>query len=25
MQQQGTSSDHWIEAFYNWLQAQKLT
>jgi acetyl esterase/lipase len=25
MQQQGTSSDHWIEMFYNWLQAQKLT
>jgi acetyl esterase/lipase len=25
MHQQGTSSDHWIEAFYNWLQAQKLT
>jgi len=25
MQQQGTRSDHWIEMFYNWLQAQKLT
>jgi acetyl esterase/lipase len=25
MQQQGTSSDHWIEAFYNWLHAQRLT
>jgi acetyl esterase/lipase len=25
MQQQGTSSDHWIEAFYSWLRAQKLT
>jgi acetyl esterase/lipase len=25
MQQQGTSSDHWIEVFYNWLHAQKLT
>jgi acetyl esterase/lipase len=25
MQQQGTSSDHWIEAFYNWLHAQKIT
>lgn len=22
---QGTSSDHWIDALYNWLQAQGLT
>jgi hypothetical protein len=25
MRQQGTSSDHWIEEFYYWLQAQRLT
>ncbi len=25
MRRQGTSSDHWIEAFYNWLEAQGLT
>jgi len=24
MHQQGTSSDRWIDAFYNWLRAQKL-
>jgi hypothetical protein len=25
MRQQGTSSDHWIDAFYYWLQAQGPT
>jgi acetyl esterase/lipase len=25
MKKQGTSSDHWIEAFYYWLEAQGLT
>jgi acetyl esterase/lipase len=25
MRQQGTSSDHWIDAFYYWLEAQGLT
>jgi len=25
MQPQGTSSDRWIDAFYSWLRAQKLT
>jgi acetyl esterase/lipase len=25
MRMQGTSSDHWIEAFYHWLEAQGLT
>ena len=25
MRKQGTSSDHWIEDFYNWLEAQGLT
>jgi acetyl esterase/lipase len=25
MRKQGTSSDHWIDAFYNWLEAQGLT
>jgi acetyl esterase/lipase len=25
MRKQGTSSDHWIEAFYYWLEAQGLT
>jgi acetyl esterase/lipase len=25
MRRQGTSSDHWIEAFYYWLEAQGLT
>jgi acetyl esterase/lipase len=25
MRKQGTSSDHWIDAFYYWLQAQGLT
>ena len=25
MRKQGTSSDHWIDAFYYWLAAQKLT
>jgi acetyl esterase/lipase len=25
MQKHGTSSDHWIDAFYYWLEAQKLT
>jgi len=25
MRKQGTSSDHWIEAFYFWLEAQGLT
>jgi len=25
MRRQGTSSDHWIEDFYNWLEAQRLT
>jgi acetyl esterase/lipase len=25
MIKKGTSSDHWIEDFYNWLEAQKLT
>jgi acetyl esterase/lipase len=25
MKKQGTTSDHWIDAFYNWLEAQGLT
>jgi acetyl esterase/lipase len=25
LRKQGTSSDHWIEAFYDWLEAQGLT
>ena len=25
MRKQGTSSDHWIDAFYNWLEAQGFT
>jgi hypothetical protein len=25
LRKQGTSSDHWIDAFYNWLEAQGLT
>jgi acetyl esterase/lipase len=25
MRKQGTSSDHWIDAFYSWLEAQGLT
>jgi acetyl esterase/lipase len=25
MKKQGTTSDHWIELFYNWLEALKLT
>jgi hypothetical protein len=25
MREQGTSSDHWIDAFYHWLEAQGLT
>ena len=25
MKKQGTSSDYWIDEFYHWLQAQKLT
>jgi predicted esterase len=25
MRKQGTSSDHWIEAFYYWLEAQGFT
>ena len=25
LRHQGTSSDHWIDAFYNWLQALRLT
>jgi hypothetical protein len=25
MKQQGTTSDHWIEEFYYWLEAQGLT
>ena len=25
LNRQGTSSDHWIDAFYNWLDAQGLT
>lgn len=25
MRKQGTSSDHWVDAFYNWLRAQRLT
>ncbi len=25
MKKQGTSSDHWIDAFYYWLEAQGLT
>ncbi|MDX6383396.1 MAG: hypothetical protein QOK48_969 [Blastocatellia bacterium] len=25
MRKQGTSSDHWIDAFYYWLEAQGLT
>ncbi len=25
MRKQGTSSDHWIDAFYHWLEAQGLT
>jgi acetyl esterase/lipase len=25
LRKQGTSSDHWIEVFYNWLDAQGLT
>lgn len=25
LKKQGTSSDHWIDAFYNWLDAQGLT
>jgi acetyl esterase/lipase len=25
MRKQGTSSDHWIDAFYDWLEAQGLT
>jgi acetyl esterase/lipase len=25
MRKQGTSSDHWIDEFYDWLEAQKLT
>jgi acetyl esterase/lipase len=25
MRKQGTSSDHWIDAFYYWLEAQRLT
>jgi hypothetical protein len=24
LKQQGTSSDHWIDAFYYWLKAQGL-
>jgi dipeptidyl aminopeptidase/acylaminoacyl peptidase len=25
MRKQGTSSDHWIDEFYDWLEAQGLT
>jgi dipeptidyl aminopeptidase/acylaminoacyl peptidase len=25
LRKQGTSSDHWIDAFYDWLEAQGLT
>jgi hypothetical protein len=25
MRTQGTSSDHWVDAFYYWLEAQGLT
>jgi len=25
MRKQGTSSDHWIDALYSWLEAQGLT
>ena len=25
MRKQGTSSDHWIDEFYYWLEAQGLT
>jgi dipeptidyl aminopeptidase/acylaminoacyl peptidase len=25
MRHQGTSSDHWIDAFYDWLDAQGFT
>ncbi len=25
MRKQGTSSDHWIDAFYYWLEAQGFT
>jgi acetyl esterase/lipase len=25
LRKQGTSSDHWIDEFYDWLEAQKLT
>jgi acetyl esterase/lipase len=25
MKKQGTSSDHWIDIYYHWLEAQKLT
>lgn len=25
LRKQGTTSDHWVEMFYNWLQAQGLT
>ena len=25
MKKQGTTSDHWIDAFYGWLEAQGLT
>jgi hypothetical protein len=25
MRKQGTSSDHWIDAFYFWLEGQGLT
>jgi acetyl esterase/lipase len=25
MRKQGTTSDHWIDEFYDWLEAQKLT
>ncbi len=25
MRKQGTSSDHWVDAFYNWLEAKGMT
>ncbi len=25
LKKQGTTSDHWIDDFYNWLEAQGLT
>jgi len=25
LKKQGTTSDHWLDDFYNWLEAQGLT